>query len=323
MVAIAANHVIGHGLGLAGLENAPFGPGHSKLLSLPFLVVAVNGFVLISGYYGIRFRSRNVAFLIGQGFAYSLAVAVAARWVPLGSPVVSPWQYWFLTGYLGLFLLAPFLNELLATLSNRRLGQLLAVSSVLVCGLAFHSLDAVHGINRGFSVPQMVFVYTWGHAIRRFGWTLPRTTAISVYLALSLATGAILLVLYRTGHALFASRFLENNSPLLVAASIALFLFFAAKRFESLGTPTMVSRHVFGVYLLHDNPAVREHVVKRIAPWLVQQDSWWQPLQCGAVAVAIFAACLPASIAIDSALSWILDRRPAADALRRLDRALT
>ena len=83
-------------------------------------IICVNVFVLLSGWYGIRFRLLRLAeflfqvlFFVVVGFAlYSLLFGFPGfRFSVLSSLLLSDrWDYWFVKCYLGLYLFAPVLN---------------------------------------------------------------------------------------------------------------------------------------------------------------------------------------------------------------------
>lgn len=82
--------------------------------------VAVNAFVLISGYWGIQFKKDRLIHLIIQTFFYSsifLILAVLLGWHTVNPrtdffafiPILTK-QYWFVTCYVILYIISPWLN---------------------------------------------------------------------------------------------------------------------------------------------------------------------------------------------------------------------
>lgn len=82
----------------------------------------VDGFVFLSGWYGIRFRVGKLLRLYGVGVASALIGTFIAKSCGMCSEIsflFFTWRtfcgYWFLHAYVVLMLLAPLLNEMFET----------------------------------------------------------------------------------------------------------------------------------------------------------------------------------------------------------------
>ncbi len=91
------------------------------------LHVGVLLFVMISGYFHIKFSIKKLILLIVPLFVYSLPSIVSALFDSSTGKTelinqflfVSHSQYWYMRIYVGLFLLAPVINKFLDTCSKQ------------------------------------------------------------------------------------------------------------------------------------------------------------------------------------------------------------
>ena len=237
--------------------------------------VAVNGFVLISAYFLCRqtFRLNRLARLWGGVLFYSLGVvAVAAA---IGFPLtprdvlggflpVSLGTYWFISKYVLLVALAPFLNAVLMQLDPKPYRMLLGVLLVAYSVLPSLGIDTFSS-GHGYSIGWFVVLYATAAYLRRFGGTVTAGRGFAGYLAFTAVTFAWLgakFVLKRRGIDLVAPDDYDFLPTFL--ASVCLFRFFAAldirvavlRRSVAALAPLTV-----GVYLAHDH--LLKHVLWR------------------------------------------------------------
>lgn len=323
MVFVVANHLVWHGVGLDDLQGAGLAGGGAggfvKLWMFPLVVVAVDCYVLISGFFGIRFRSSSLAFLVLQGFVYSAVVAAIGTLFRAGPPVLGLMQYWFLLAYLGVAILAPYVNPMLERLDDRRLAVFLAIGFAFDCGVAFfYTHEGTFGINFGFSIWHLLFMYCLGRGLARWNPVTSPWMALAGYLLASAATGAIATALYSTGRSDAAYRFLVGNSPLVVLAAVFLFQFFRHFPFR-IALPSIVTGHVFGTYLLHTNRTIYDPwIAGRVGSFVAgapERLLWSVPV----ASIAVFLVCLPISVILDAAIRAVLSRPAVASLFGRLD----
>lgn len=133
------------------------------------LHTAVIIFVLISGYFGINLRIKTLLILFLQVVFYSLTLTLLAVYIfNLGHPVdviksllpLSGNFYWFMTVYIELFVLSPFINKLLVNLSNRQYISLLVILGFLIFwfGLLRKTNISIDGKN----IVNLIYIYIIG-----------------------------------------------------------------------------------------------------------------------------------------------------------------
>lgn len=244
-----------HGLGGVGF------PDDRRLAAEPLLLpamtwlhavalVAVNVFILISGWFGIRPTRRGLCkYLFQSVFAWLVAygVLLAAGVVGFSGKGLAECFYmgkagWFVKSYLLLFLFSPVLNAFTQTASER------SQRFVLLGFFTFQSLagwwwDASGDIHRGFSVVSFFGLYLLAHYVRTF-WSA-RLDQVPTWGFWLLFLGLSVLNCWEKN--------VPYSSPLLVAQSLCLLLAFSRWHFTARAVNALASG-CFMVYLLHQYP---------------------------------------------------------------------
>lgn len=197
-----------------------------------FSCVAVNCFVMISGYFLIEktsYRWRGILKIWIEVFFYSviflIATYVTGRAVATTDVLYSVFpiygqQYWFMTYYFGLMLLAPIIARAMASLSEKQYRIVL----LILFGLNFQYLYGdVYG---GFaSVMWFSFLFMTGGYFNKFGcpdWVNHHKGVLLLGIWLILLLMAIGLNLVKGGDATLVST--SYHGPLFFL-SLSVFVF--------------------------------------------------------------------------------------------------
>lgn len=156
--------VFGHFLffGIGNKYNADGSPTSLGYLE-PLYLFHVDAFVFISGYYGIKLKWERFATLLIKMVLYSI-MAVAIYYFCFDNHLtmkeavknifpVSTCDWWFMSQYLYLMLMAPFINYGVENMNKKQL-------SIVMIALYLLSF-------RGFSC-LLVFIYLLGRYLRNF-----------------------------------------------------------------------------------------------------------------------------------------------------------
>lgn len=252
MLFIVTDHVLCH-----GLHDEWIGTDYLR----PFVACGVNLFILISGYFGIRFRLKGFINLLLMVSFYNLVSCLIATFA-LGEPVglkslvgiVLPLSsnrfYWFITCYLILYLLSPILNAGIEKLhANNTLKYYPPLLLYLTCfgGWAIGNFL----INKtGFHIMQFITLYFVGRYVSLYD--IPAKVSKKALLLTILTAYPIMLLLagvlnpYRTVTA--------NNSPFNILMSVTLLLLFVKTRLQS-GWINKIAKTMLAEYLLQDGMA--------------------------------------------------------------------
>ena len=279
-----------HTIGLGGLLNgaAPFSKTYFALWWLEGMgCVSTNAFVILSGYYMIhsRLTAKKVVRLWMQVFFYAvgcyLVMSLLGKrpitWDAIRVylfPIVNE-KYWFITGYMGVFLLSPALNAMIDAMDRKAhfllVVTLLILFSVLPC--LFGRLN-VMGITDGYGLTWMLVLYILGAYLRKYpvwekGRVFPCLLIWVLCAAVYPVSRFIVHALVEAGHAKTSDLgwLCMRNSIFCLIGSVSLFMAF--RRLRELPAKLgkfvcRVSPMVFGVYLLHTHPYVGNALWKRL-----------------------------------------------------------
>lgn len=246
-------------------------------------IVAVNCYVLISGYFLVtskNFRISKVLGLVVQVLFYSatiylllLATSKVAfnptDLVTVFLPTLTG-QYWFISAYVGLYLLSPFLNKLIQSMTRRqhRILCLTLVGLFSIWPTLFWQQGGGYMIERGYSVVWFIVLYVIAAYLRLHykpsmnikRWIL-RYGLVTIWLpVVGLVTSFLTAATHDPMIYQWRDTLFMYNSVLVLAASVALFLLFINLRVKNPHVNWAIKFFApltLGVYLLHEHPMVR------------------------------------------------------------------
>ena len=141
--------------------------------------VAVNAFVLISGYYAIKFKMERLLRLLIQTWFYSvftLLLAIYLGWhvfnlrsdVFAFFPVLTK-QYWYVTCYVVLYLISPWLNKWVDSLGCKDYRSFLLIGFIIVyvwptISFLFNTPQFIG--DSGYGIVNFVYLYMLGRFLR-------------------------------------------------------------------------------------------------------------------------------------------------------------
>lgn len=213
-------------------------------------------FILISGYYGIRWNKEKLFNLWSIALFWSVVLIVvksdySAKYLLKSFFPVFTGKYWFLSSYIILFCVAPFVEDLISSLSKAQFRSLIAIL-LLFFYLAptFLLFDIMHDSGKG--VVNMMTVYLIGRYLSKYGfpktiinikieWALPVSiiTAILINLAVTLYTGV------------FWGMMSRDNSIMTLVGAISLLGIVLNIRPRSVRWINTLAGYVFPIYVIH------------------------------------------------------------------------
>jgi surface polysaccharide O-acyltransferase-like enzyme len=225
-------------------------------------IVAVNVFVLISGWFGIRPSVKGISKFIFQCLFFSLGIYAVV--LIKGDAVFSfrgladcfammGGGYWFITSYLCLYIFSPVVNAFIETASK------ITYRNVLIAFFAFQTIygfcsSGAQFIEKGYSAISFIGLYMLAGYIKRY--VNPEWYSKQLGFWIYLATTTLLSMIYvgakYYGVDSIASRCIVYSNPLVIISSVSLLIWFAKVRITSRFFNTIASS-CFAVYLLHTN----------------------------------------------------------------------
>ena len=207
--------------------------GIASLKSLSF--ICVNCFIIISGYFGIRWKRKSLCNYLFQiafwgGMIHIIAVGLGMANFSIKHLADNMLLFlvhgnWFFVSYLALYMLAPIMNAYIEKVETRQLGWMV---------LAFYSFQTLFGwifkncieFSQGLTFVSFMGLYLLGAYLKRsdlkcFGWKSSRD--LSMYAGV----GAICVIISIISNYIgFEKDIYSYISPLQILQTIYLFLFF-------------------------------------------------------------------------------------------------
>lgn len=245
-----------------------------------FCFVAVNCFVLITGYFMVSAEvkfSRSLLLII-QVESYSLLCLVLVKYFfrqPVGSGDVvkalfplTHNQYWFATCYAVLLALMPLMNKLVKSLGQEEHLHAIKILGIIFSGLPSFLFWSRKVLGYGYEFTWFIVLYMIGAYIRKYEIKISRRKCRLIwFLFCGVGAGGAIGIdffLYKIfgivnvgwGQRIF---FFGYNSIVFAIAAVFLFLVFAKMEVydKLLVKISGYGRYAFGAYLLSDHDIIR------------------------------------------------------------------
>ena len=259
------------------IVHADFGalgwPTREELLNVPvytvirifieaFAIVAVNVFVLISGWFGINFRWSSLAKLLFQCAFFFFGIYIIGYlcgFIQIGLAkgfykcLMLSDNAWFVKSYLGMFIFAPVMNSFIENYSRKH------VKTFLICFFIFQSIygwlsNGAAFILDGYSTFSFMGLYILARYVQIYKpvwslWNIKRD--LLVYFTFSICTALfITLLTYSEKYNFLSYVFTKYSSILIIFAALFILLAFSKLSFNN-KIINWVASSCFAVYLFH------------------------------------------------------------------------
>lgn len=282
MMMVVVLHYLGKGGLLPDLTGEGLGvQGTAAWLLEALCIVAVNVYMFISGYFlsTSSFRLSRLLQLLVQLWLYSVVIGLAGALTGVAAETsvdthyfltlifpVSMGHYWFMTAYIFLYLLLPFVGSAVKRMTKGQLqlavGALLSVFCVLKSILPFRlEMDA-----KGYDCLWYLCVFVAAAYVRRFGipFLEKKGRGLFLYVGCSLlafgGTLALRQIYLCTGSlGRMVGMCMEYNHILPFLAAAGLFGAFSRLQVNEKIARVInkIAPYTLGVYLLHENLGLR------------------------------------------------------------------
>ena len=303
MALVVLYHMLTHG----GLGAAAIGKeAHFTVCLLQALsACAVDCFALLSGFAASgtskRPLSRGALLWLSAAFWSVLLTAVfktdGIRLVPAlkraATPVISQ-QYWYFTAFFPMLFFAPLAERAMESCSGQSLWAAAIAGFFLFCMLPAYAETDLFGTGNGYYTLWLLALYLAGGALRR--WEAPSRLPAPLWI-LPAAVCCLLTASVKFRGDAPGTEFtapLRYTAPLTVLCAAALLLFFGNLRIPEGARKAIsgLSRAAFGVYLIHDHPAVRARFFEGRYAGLAEMPSWLLILRAAGHVFVVFLICL-------------------------------
>lgn len=283
MILVMIVHANFRALPVPGVARISLAPGSAMLqfLTEGFSIVAVNVFVLLSGWYGIRPKVHRFAELLFQVFFFTLVAVVLASFLApaalqphfmLRFFMLEDGNYWFVKTYMGLYILSPVLNEFIKHASRREFRNVLCAFFLfqLVFGWYWEATTWFRG---GYSLTSFIGLYMLARYLHLYPsryTQLNKWVDLAIYLGVAIALTFLMFYLKKNG--MRGEVWYYYNCPLVIVSAVHLLLFFSKLKFRS-AVINYVAISAFAIYLTHSSTFLWKLYDDAVLQWFNSVDS--------------------------------------------------
>ena len=322
---VIAGHYYAHGIAYA---MAPYAPETYSLRILAMQLISFGAdiandlFVIITGYYMINsvMKGKRILKLFAEMLFYAWAIVLVFHVTglktltgePLKEALLPFWsgENWFVTCYLLLCLMIPFLNPFLKSLEAKPYAKLLALLFVIRFVTPLFDTKTFWSTSHGFE--QFIFLYMIGAYIKLHGFQTKLLQSKWAWQGIFLILAGLWFVISAgTGIKGLTYQSIELIGDVTKYFPIFSVLISSSLLVVSLGIKpfyckviNLISGSVLAVYLIHDNPLVREFIWWTVSPNIDQIGSNHIFLHMAEKVILVFIAC----VLIDQIRIWLLER---------------
>lgn len=207
-------------------------------------------FIFISGFYGIKFRFNRLREMIVTCFIYA-CVSFCGLWLfynvcQYKNLIGFLNEWWFMTAYICLYLLAPGIEYLFVAFSQK---QILTIIILFFCIIFTGCIPGIMGAG---SLPRMISIYMFARYIGLYlPYRLNRNAGL-ICLGLLILRVVLILFSYYSHHLGLMTIINAYDNPMNTLTVCAIFLVFNRIKFKS----KIINRLAIGslsVYLLSES----------------------------------------------------------------------
>lgn len=278
MYFIVLHHLIAHGVRNIGYTAYPFEEICLQeqiplILLNAFTVVAVNCYVLISGYFGINPTKKKFFNLLTVCAFYSVIhyliyaslnqTFYSKEFIYSLLPFSHNQGLWFVTCYIGLFLISPLLNAAVTYLNKKNTEWIKVLVGLAIITFYFGYLWRTYLNFDGYNLVNFIFLYMIGRYLneKKQSIKIKRNYLIVGYLICTFITAAlgVFFLIYKENADYIYIWTWRYNSPFVILGAVSLFMFFNSLSIRKKWI-NYIGASTFSVYLIHENLHFNVHI---------------------------------------------------------------
>lgn len=226
-------------------------------------------FILITGYFSINksFSFKKVLKIWGETFFYSVGLLLFSNIIEKSFkfeyndllffiPVIGN-IYWFMTIYVIIYVLSPFINKLIKSMSKEKIKMLL-----IILFLMFIVPTQLFNNEWKYIVGTSeigLFIYIIGCYIKLYGiQPLEKMNKKSILIVAIFAYATMIAIEMLSKSTYIKSEIETFDSPLIIICAILMFYIFNKMNIRSNKIINYIASLSFPVYLFHEHPKIRK-----------------------------------------------------------------
>lgn len=236
-----------------------------QTLQYSVAIVAVNVFVMISGWFSIKPKTKGItSFIFQVAFLklLSFGIFVGFGWLALNKAslvdllMLKPYTGWFIKTYILLYIISPVLNAFVENSSRKVYKRVLLFYFLFIFLLGWFR-DITGYMMGGYSISMFAGLYLLARYVRVYSpsWSMfSKRKDFLIYLMATLATflGIYIPVCFGLPQSdTFVQAFTRYSSPFVVVGALFLLLMFSKIDMGTHAIVNKIAKSCFAVYLLH------------------------------------------------------------------------
>lgn len=232
-----------------------------RFLTESFTIICVNVFVLISGWFGIKFNWKKLTEFLFQVLFFGFIIYIITGIV---NPeklksfktvlMTGPWNYWFVKCYLFLYIISPILNSFAEKASKRDFKVVIVLYFIMQTTYGW-ATDGATWFNKGYSGLSFSGLYLLSRYAKLYPTKLFCHSIkfdLLMYLGFVIINTILSFVFTKYGYTSLSSRLFLYTSPFVIFASLHFLLIFTKFSITS-KTINWIAASCFAIYLTHSN----------------------------------------------------------------------
>lgn len=246
-----------HGLGLKAMAYVSIIPQIEEIIWLGILAPCTYAFMLISGFYGIKFSKKKMLGLSITATIYYMATEMGNSILNFGGgiidfirhiPPISTKVWWFMAIYMIIMLLSPILNKGIDSISKKEYKTIL-ISLLFIESYGFY----LNGATSGSDLLGLLNIYLIGRYIYLHNIKPSKRNLILIWFFATSTQVLLLLLTSQTGYEKLTWRLLYYCNPLIIIQSISMFLLVISLPVRHCQTANFLGGHCLAIYLVTEN----------------------------------------------------------------------
>ena len=272
-------------------------------------IIAVNVFILITGYFMIKKEKisiKKVCELVAICIFYGVvifALVVLFNDININKNTLKTFLFtiinrWFIVIYIILYLLIPYINRVVNSISKKQLKCLIIIMLIFFSiWPTFISTATVR--DNGYGIINFVLLYLIGGYIRLYK---DEKQNIWKYLFLYL-----LMTIITTSYSLKFARAWHYNCIFNIISSISLFLIFKNIKFKN-KVINKLSKYTLSVYIIHENSFIVRYIYQVIFKTPQFYNNKFLPVHFFATIITLYIACIVIDVIRKFIFKYTVDR---------------
>ena len=298
-----------HMMNVGGMISS--GRGVNYVMSkgiVTLLYSSVNIFAMLTGYLYIskeKNTTKSIIKLLLIVFFYCVVITTSAfvffnkmfisdkRLIVFSLFPALAGRYWYITSYVLMFFMIPYINILLKTINRETFRKLLLILFVLLSVITSFGLKDYFMVNNGYSPFWLIFCYFTGAYIKLYGgffdFSKPKKCILLIF---NIFLALLLEVIFRKFIGISVS-FHAYTSPFIYINAILIVQLFCEFRLNKVPKKIVLSLSTssFGVYIIHSHILIYDNLITHRLEWFGNVNPVLWLVYFVAINVGIYLIC--------------------------------